>query len=431
MTMMTAAILLIVVLFVLMILGTEIAVSMGVVSALGLLFVVGRPIDQLTTAAFDVMNSFTLTAVPLFVFMGAIFFNTGVVSRLFTAINKLVSGLPGGIGHSVILANAVFGAMSGSSVAATALFGKTCYPDMKRLGYSDKLSLGTLVSGATLAVLIPPSLIMIVYGGWENVSVARLFAAGIVPGILQTLFFMLTIVARVKIDPSLAPTPISCSVKERIVALKDVLPYAVLIALILGAIFGGVMTPTEAAALGAILSIILAMAYKKMTFQALKDSLWTAVSITSMVAFLIFTARVLGQIFQYAGIIDEFSNILLNLPGGKYVTLTAIFLMYILLGDFFDSLSMMVLTLPFISPVIMDLGYSPIWFGVVYVVVAEIGLLTPPLGLNLFVLNSVVPEHSVMTIMRSTLPFMIPLVLLIVILTIFPEIVLWLPNLLY
>ena len=431
MDMTTASILLLLILFVFMISGLEIAVSMGVVSALGLLFVVGRPIDQLATAAFDVMNSFTLTAVPLFVFMGAIFFNTGVVRSLFNAIDKLASGLPGGIGHSVILANAVFGAMSGSSVAATALFGKTCYPDMKRLGYSDKLSLGTLASGATLAVLIPPSLILIVYGGWENVSVARLFAAGIIPGILQTVLFMATIVTRVKINPALAPVPTRYSLKERIIALKDVLPYAVLIFLILGAIFGGVMTPTEAAAMGAILSILLALVYRKMTFKALKDSLLTAVSITSMVAFLLFAARVLGQIFQYTGIVDDFSELLLSIPGGKYATLAAIYVLYILLGDFFDSLSMMVLTLPFISPVIADLGYSPIWFGVVYVVVAEIGLLTPPLGLNLFVLHSVVPEHSVLTIMRSTLPFMIPLGLLIVILTIFPEIVLWLPNLLY
>jgi TRAP-type C4-dicarboxylate transport system permease large subunit len=189
--------------------------------------------------------------------------------------------------------------------------------------------------------------------------------------------------------------------------------------------------------MGAILSILLALVYRKMTFKALKDSLLTAVSITSMVAFLLFTARVLGQIFQYTGIVDDFSELLLSIPGGKYATLAAIYVLYILLGDFFDSLSMMVLTLPFISPVIADLGYSPIWFGVVYVVVAiyvvvaEIGLLTPPLGLNLFVLHSVVPEHSVLTIMRSTLPFMIPLGLLIVILTIFPEIVLWLPNLLY
>ena len=183
--------------------------------------------------------------------------------------------------------------------------------------------------------------------------------------------------------------------------------------------------------MGAILSIILAMSYRKMTLQALKDSLLTAVSITAMVAFLLITARVLGQIFQYTGTVDKFSQLLLTLPGGKYTTITAIFIMYILLGDFFDSLSMMVLTLPFISPVIEGLGYSPIWFGVVYVVVAEIGLLTPPLGLNLFVLNSVLPEHSVIKIMLSTIPFMIPLALLIVILTIFPEIVLWLPDVLY
>jgi tripartite ATP-independent transporter DctM subunit len=354
-----------------------------------------------------------------------------VIRSLFSAIDKLVSGLPGGIGHSVILANAVFGAMSGSSVAATALFGKTCYPDMKRLGYSDKLSLGTLVSGATLAVLIPPSLILIVYGGWENVSVARLFAAGIIPGIIQTVLFMMTIMARVKLNPDLAPDSISCSLRVRLFALKDILPYAVLIVLILGAIFSGVMTPTESAAMGAILSILLALVYRKMTFKALKESLWAAVSITSMVAFLMFTARVLGQIFQYTGIIDEFSYLFLNLPGGKYVTIAAIFIMYILLGDFFDSLSMMVLTLPFVSPVIAGLGFSPIWFGIVYVIVAEIGLLTPPMGLNLFVLHNALPQHSVMAILLSTLPFMIPLALMIALLTVFPELVLWLPNILY
>ncbi len=431
MSMTVAAILLLLILFVLMISGTEIAVAMGTAAAIGLLFIVERPVGQLASAAFDVMNSFTLTAVPLFVFMGAIFFNTGVIRSLFTAIDKLVSGLPGGIGHSVILANAVFGAMSGSSVAATALFGKTCYPDMKRLGYSDDLSLGVLVSGATLAVLIPPSLILIVYGGWENVSVARLFAAGIIPGVIQTVLFMGTIMARVKLNPDLAPVSKGCSFSVRMSALKDILPYTILITLILGSIFSGIMTPTESAALGAVLSILFAMFYKKMTYQALKTSLKAAVSITSMVAFLMFSASVLGQIFQYTGIIDEFSRFFLNLPGGKYVTLTAIFVMYILLGDFFDSLSMMVLTLPFVSPVIAGLGYSPIWFGIVYVIVAEISLLTPPMGLNLFVLHNVLPQHSVIKILVSTLPFMIPLILMIALLTVFPQIVLWLPNVLY
>ncbi len=428
----TLIILLIVaIMFCFMIAGMEIATAMGLTSAFALIFIVDKPIDQLASAAFEVMNSFTLTAVPLFVFMGAIFFNTGVVKSLFTAIDKLASGLPGGIGHSVIMANAVFGAMSGSSVAATALFGKTCYPNMKRLGYKDDLALGTMVAGATLAVLVPPSLILIIYGGWENVSVARLFAAGVIPGMMLTVLFMVTIIVRVKLDPSLAPKSASYSLKERLLSLKDIFPYLILIFIILGAIFGGAMTPTEAAAAGAILSVVLAMAYRQMTIKALIDSLKTAVTITAMVAFLLISARVLGQVFQYTGLIDLASGLFLSLPGGKYTTITVIFLMYLILGFFFDSLSMMVLTLPFVSPVIGELGFSPIWFGIVYVVVAEIGLLTPPFGLNLFVLQGVIPGKSISAIVRSTLPFFIPLFLMIFLLTVFPQLALWLPSVMY
>lgn len=417
--------------FVLMMIGMEIALAMGLAATFGLVFIVDKPIDQLVTAAFTVMNSFTLTAVPLFVFMGAIFFNTGVVGKLFDAIDKMVSGLPGGIGHSVIMANAIFGAMSGSSVAATALFGKTCYPSMKRLGYADRLSLGALVSGGTLAVLVPPSLIMIVYGGWQNVSVARLFAGGVIPGLMLTGFYMLSIIIRVKINPSLAPASKSLPLRDRIFALKDIAPYILLIVIILGVIFGGVATPTEAAAMGALLSIVLAVLKRRMTFDALKKSIGTAVDITCMVAFVMFTARVLGQVFQYTGVVELASDFLLGLPGGRYVTITTIFTMYLILGFFFDSLSMMVLTLPFVAPVIDGLGFSTIWFGVVYVVVAEIGLLTPPFGLNLFVLHGVLPQHDIMAIVKSTYPYLLSLALLIVLLTAFPGLVLWLPGLIY
>jgi len=425
------SLLLILFMFGLMMAGLEIALAMGLTAGIGLMFVVDKPVGQLVDAAFDVMNSFTLTAVPLFVFMGAIFFNTGVVTKLFKGIDKLASGLPGGIGHSVILANAVFGAMSGSSVAATALFGKTCYPTMKAMGYSDRLSLGALVSGGTLAVLIPPSLIMIVYGGWQNVSVARLFAGGVIPGFLLMLFYMGSIILRVRLDPSLAPKSIAVPFRERIIALKDIAPYILLIIIILGVIFGGIATPTEAAAVGALLSIVLAASQRKMTMEALRESVATAVNITAMVAFVMFTARVLGQVFQYTGVVELASDFLLGLPGGKFVTIAAIFGMYIVLGFFFDSLSMMVLTLPFVAPVIAGLGFSPIWFGVVYVVVAEIGLLTPPFGLNLFVLKGVLPNHDIMDIVRSTVPYLISLVFLIILLTAFPQLVLWLPELLY
>ncbi len=426
-----ATILLVIVMLLLMASGLEIAISMGMISAAGLLWIVDKPLDQLAFTAFETMNSFTLTSVPLFVFMGAILFNTGIIQQLFDGVDRSASGLPGGVAHSVILANAVFGAMSGSSVAATALFGKTCYPNMERLGYSHKLSLGTIASAGTLAVLIPPSLILIVYGGWENVSVARLFSAGAIPGIILTIFFMLTIMVRVKLNPHLAPKPIRLSLKERVIALKNVIPFLIMIFIILGVIFAGIMTPTEASAMGALLSILLALAYRKMTYQSLKQSMYNTVSVTSMVAFIIFTARVLGQVFQYLGVTDAASGFFITLPGGKYVILAFIYFMYLVLGCFFDSFTMMVLTLPFISPVIQNLGFSSIWFGVVFVVLAEIGMLTPPFGLNLFVLHGVVPQHGIMTIVRSALPFLIPLILLIVLLTAFPILALWLPEVLF
>ncbi len=425
------ALLIVIFMFILMIAGMEIAMAMGVASTIGLMFLVDKPVSLLASASFEVMNSFSLTAIPLFTFMGGILFNTGVVRSLFDAIDILISGLPGGVAHSVIAANAVFGAMSGSSVAAGSLFGKTCYPNMKRLGYADSLSLGVLCSGGTLAVLIPPSLILIVYGGWENISVARLFAGGLIPGILLTIMLMLTVLVLVKINPTLAPSSIRHSVKERLASLKNVFPFVVLIVLILGTIFGGIMTPTESAGLGAIFSILLALAYGKMTFKVIKDSLADAVTITVMVAFLLFTARVLGQIFHYTGALDIVSGFFLHLPGSKYVAISLIFFMYLILGCFFDSLSMMVLTLPFVSPVIANLGFNPIWFGVVFVVLAEIGLLTPPFGLNLFVIHAVIPEHELMTIVRSSLPFMIPMLLLIILLVIFPQLVLWLPEIMY
>jgi len=219
--------------------------------------------------------------------------------------------------------------------------------------------------------------------------------------------------------------------KERIFALKDIIPFLVLIFIILGVIFAGIMTPTEASAMGALLSILLALAYRRMTFKSLKESMWNAVSVTSMVAFIIFTARVLGQVFQYLGITDAAAVFFLSLPGGKYGILAFIYIMYLILGCFFDSFTMMVLTLPFISPVISNLGFSSIWFGVVFVVLAEIGMLTPPFGLNLFVLHGVVPQHDIMRIVRSALPFFIPLITLILLLTALPELVLWLPGILY
>ncbi len=417
-------------LILLLAMGVEVAIAMGIMASIGLVFFVGQPLQQFAFSAWSIMNSFILTAMPLFIFMGAILGNTGIIRRLFTAADQLIGGLPGGVASSVIGANAIFGAMSGSSLAATATFGKIAFPEMERGGYNPRLALGSIVVGGTLSVLIPPSIILIAYGGWQEVSVVRLFMGALIPGIILALLLMLTVVVLVKLNPSLAPKPPKTNLREKLGAVINILPFLGVIVLVLGTIFGGIMTPTESGAMGAFLSIVLALGYRKMNFTVLKESMWTAIKVNAMIAFVMFTARGLGQVFAYIGLTEVFSVFMLELPFGKYGIFAIICIMYLIMGMFFDSFSMMVLTLPFVGPLIHGLGFNSVWFGVVYVVIAEIGLVTPPFGLNLFVLQGVVPKYDIMTIARGALPFLVPTLLMIVILTVFPELVLWLPSVL-
>lgn len=416
---------------ILLAIGVEVFAAVGIMAAIGLLFFVGQPLGQFPYTAFEFMNSFVLTAIPLFIFMGAMFSETGIVRSLFSAANKWIGGLPGGIVSSVIGVNAIFGAMCGSALAATATFGKITYPEMEKLGYNPRLSLGAIAVGGILSAAIPPSAILIVYGAWAEASVPRLFAAVLIPGIMLTLLLMLTVVVQVKLNPSLVPKPPKATWGERLIAIRDLLPWFGTIAMVLGVIFTGLMTPTEAASLGAVISVVLAVAYRRMSLTALKESMWTAVRITAMVAFLIFTAKVLGQVFQHIGLTDLFSSFMLGLPFGKYGILAVIALMYLIAGMFIEDWALLLITIPFILPVVTGLGYSSIWFGVWYVMIGEAGLITPPFGLNLFVLQSVVPKHDVMTIALGAAPFVIPLVTMAALLIVFPDLALWLPRLLY
>ena len=411
--------------------GVEIAPAMGIVAAFGLIVFVGQPLDYFARAAFEIMNNFTFTAIPLFVFMGAIFSNTGIINTLFRGSEKIFGNLPGSLASSVIVANSIFGAISGSSLAAVATFGKICFPEMKKAGYDVKLSLGAIAISGTLSVLIPPSVILIVYAGWQDVSVARLFAGGMIPGIILAFMLVVTVTVLVLIDRSKAPAVGKFTLSERVRSIIELLPFLGIIILVLGTIFGGIMTPTESAALGAFISIVMALIYRRLTLSAFLDSMWTAVTITSMIAFVLFTARMLGQVFQFVGLTEAFADFMMNLPLGKNGVLFAICLMYVVMGCFFDALSMLVLTLPFVAPIINDLGFDKIWFGVIYVVLAEIGLVTPPYGLNLFVLNGVVPDYEITTIFMGTLPFLIPTIILVLLCAFFPQIVLWLPGVLY
>jgi tripartite ATP-independent transporter DctM subunit len=379
------------------------------------------------------MNSFTFTAIPLFVFMGTVYATTGIVRGLFQGAEKMFGNIPGSLASAMIVANAIFGAISGSSVAAAATFGRICFPEMQKAGYDAKMSLGAIAISGTLSVLIPPSLIMIVYGGWMDVSVARLFAGGVIPGIILTVFFVITVTILVLRKPELAPRAATqrYTLTEKVSAIWDIFPFVVVISLVLGTTFGGIMTPTESASLGAFLSIVLALFFRQMTYKALKESMLLAVNVSAMMAFVLFTARMLGQVFQYIGLTEATAAFMLGLDLGKYTMLALICILYLILGCFFDSLSMLVLTIPFVAPIIKNLGFDFIWFGVLYVVLAEIGLVTPPFGLNLFVLKGVVPKYEITTIFAGTIPFLIPTCILIVLMILFPDLVLWLPNLLY
>jgi tripartite ATP-independent transporter DctM subunit len=419
-------------LFFLLAFGIEIGPAMGIVAGLGLIFFVNQPLDYFVRAAFEIMNSFTLTAIPLFIFMGTLYSTTGTVRALFVGGEKILGNLPGSLASAMIIANAIFGAISGSSIAATATFGRICFPEMEKAGYDSKLSLGAIAISGTLSVLIPPSLIMIVYGAWQDVSVARLFAGGVVPGLILSLFFIITVTILVIRNPKLAPrTTRGLTTREKLTAFWDLLPFAAVITLVLGSTFSGIMTPTESAALGAFLGIVLALFYRQMSFRALKESMLTAVNISAMIAFVLFAARMLGQVFQYIGLTEAVAEFMLGLPLGKYSIYAIICIMYIILGCFFDSFSMLVLTMPFVAPIMKNLGFDFIWFGIAYVVLAEIGLVTPPFGLNLFVLKGVVPKYEITYIFAGTVPFLIPTAILLVLLVLFPDLVLWLPNLLY
>ena len=418
-------------LLILLLMGLEIGWSIGIVALIGLVFFVDQPVNQLAWSAFRAYNSFTLTALPLFVLMGALIGNSGINEYLFNALDKWIGRLPGGLATSTIVGNALFGAMCGSTIAATATFGKIAFPEMEKRGYDPKLGLSSIAVGSILAPLIPPSILMIIYASWQGLSVVDLFAAGLIPGVILTILFILTIIIRVKLQPSLAPAGAGATWGERLASLVQLLPFMLLIIGVLGVIFGGIMTPTEASAMGAFLSIILTLAYRRLNWAVFKQSLTDAVRVASFGAIIIGMASALTHVFNSAGMTAAATRYLIGLPLGKYGILVLFFVMYLLMGMILDAWSMLFLTFAFVMPVIINLGFNPIWWGVIYVMAGEQSTVTPPFGLSLFVLHSVVPQHSIGTIVRGSLPFLIPVYINVALLVAFPQIALWLPELLH
>ncbi|MEW6263220.1 MAG: TRAP transporter large permease subunit [Thermodesulfobacteriota bacterium] len=424
------AIVLIAGMLILLLMGLEVGWAVGIIGLIGLIWCVGQPVNQVAYTMWSSLNSFTLTAMPLFILMGAVLGNTGVNEYLFTAVDKWVGHFPGGLVISVLAGNAVFAAMSGSTMAATATFGKVAYPVMEKRGYDPSFALGSIAAGSVLAPIIPPSILLILYGAWQGLSVVDLLAAGVIPGFILTALYLTTAVVIVKIKPGLTPSPVKYSWSERSRALLGILPFVLLIGGVLGSVFGGLMTPTEAGGLGAALSIVLALFYRRLTFGLLRQSLLDTVKVTSFSLFIMAMSTLMSHVFNSAGIIPLVKEFVLGLHVGKYTILAGFFVMYLIMGCFFDSWSMLFLTFPFVMPVMIALGFNPIWWGVVYVMAAEQGTITPPFGLSLFVLRSVIPRHSISTIVKGALPYLIPIYINILLLILFPQLTLWLPGIL-
>ncbi len=373
------------------------------------------------------MNSFTLTAIPLFILMAEILQESRLSLRVYRGLSKLVAAIPGGLLQTNIAGCAIFAAISGSSVATAASIGRVALPELMRRNYDRPLSAGSLAAGGTLGILIPPSIAMIVYGTFTETSVAKLFMAGVVPGLLLTGMFMLYIAVHAMLRADVAPVERGPgSLRELAGALADVLPFALLIAGTIGAIYAGLVTPTEAAAVGCMLAGVIAALWGEFGWRAFVAALQTTIRVCGNILFILYAAFVFSYAISYAGVGEQVTKFLVALQLSKLEFFAALFVLYTILGCLIESLGMIVVTVPLLYPALQQYGIDPIWFGIVLVVFIELGQISPPIGINLFVIQSIW-NGKLSEVVVGTIPFHILMFLLLVLLAVWPDIALWLP----
>jgi tripartite ATP-independent transporter DctM subunit len=417
--------------FFLLSLGMPIAFSMMLVGFLGIAWLssVGAALPVLARTVYETCAYYPYTVIPLFVVMGGFAGSSGMTRKLYAAFDKWLRGLPGGLGVATIAACAGFAGVSGSSVATAAAMGTVAIPEMNRFGYSSRLSAGTVAAGGTLGFLIPPSIGFVVYGMLTEQSIGKLLIAGIVPGLLLALAYIGVIVSWVKINPQVAPrSPQAVSWKDKVASLLPVWEPLMIFVFVMGGIYLGFFTPTEAGGVGATVLFLVALVKRKLPWTAFKTALLESVSISVMVLFLVAGANVFSTFLALSMIPIEVSTWVASLALSRYLILMIVILIYLFLGCFLDAISMMVLTMPVIFPVIINLGFSPIWFGVIAVLMMEAGLLTPPMGLNVFTVAGVVKDVPLESIYRGILPFLISIFVVAFIIILFPDLVTFLPN---
>ncbi len=372
--------------------------------------------------------AYTLSVIPLFILMGNFVARAGLAHELFAAAYAFIGHRRGGLAHATIAACAGFGAICGSSIATAATMSKVAYPSMKRLGYSDSLSTGVIAAGGTLGIMIPPSTIMVIYGIVTETNIGKLFAAGVIPGLVTALLLMAAVVYMTWRDPEHAPASEVSTGAQRMAALRGIWGVLVLVLVVLGGIYGGVFTATEGAGIGASGAFFFALARRRLTVKSTFSILVESARTTAMLFTLLIAATIFANFVNFTSMPNDLKDWITHLGLSPVMIIGAMMLIYVVLGMVMEELTMVLLTIPLFFPIVVSLGFDPVWFGVLIVMVIQIGLISPPVGMNLFVLNTLLPQVGLMSIFRGVWPFVVMQIVALVVLLSFPGLSLWLPS---
>jgi C4-dicarboxylate transporter, DctM subunit len=408
--------------------GMAVPFAIAVPAMFYLLLQGGLPaLNSLGLVSWGSMNSFVLTCVPLFMLMAEILRVSGLSSRIYSGLAKLVARLPGGLLQTNIAGCAVFASVSGSSIATAASIGGVALPQLVGRRYNRPLAAGSLAAGGTLGILLPPSFGMIVYGTFTETSVPKLFMAGVIPGLIMTALFMSYIGVHAALRPGVAPREAGPgSVAEFLAALIDVLPFAVLIAGTLGGIYAGFVTTTEGATIGCLLAIVLGMTFGTLTPAGVVEAMRNTVTFAGNILFIIFSAYVFSYAISFAGVGEKITTFIVSLDLTRLEFFLALFILYTVLGCLIESLGMIVITVPLVFPVLQNYGIDPILFGVVLVLFVELGQISPPIGINLFVIQSIW-DGKLSEVVLGTIPFHLTMFVVLALVILWPDLALWLP----
>lgn len=410
-------------------LSISVAASLGVVAYVLIWFFTAVPLDKMIgEVAWQSMSSDTLVAIPFFILLGEILLRAGIAEKMYAALVEWLSWLPGGTMHANIGACALFAASSGSSVATAATIGTVSAPEIEKRGYNPRLFLGSLAAGGTLGILIPPSVSLIVYGALTETSIPRLYMAGMVPGVVLAALFMLLIGGICTVRPAAGGEPVKTTWARRLQVLPDLFPPLFIFGLVVLTIYAGIATPTEAAAFGVVGALGLAALRGRLTMAMLTHAIEGTMRTTAMVTAIIMTALLLNFVMTFLGVSRQIVDLVVTLNLDPTLLMLAIVAFYLVLGCFMEGFSILLVTVPIIVPIVVSLGYDPIWFGIVLTLLLEAALITPPIGMNLYVVQGVRKSGPLSDVIFGSLPFVAVMFLMILILMIFPDLALWLPS---